>query len=141
MESYIDYISEGSSVTVKLGDDQKGFLGTVTKIYPDKVTLSNGQKVYAVDVTADQISAAGKLGQTGTALIQSNTQTATKLIPTWTVLNNDSVWVLAGDTPILRKITIGKRHGNMTEVVDGLEVGDQLITNPESIAANKYSIL
>lgn len=141
-ESDIDYIAEGSVATIKLSGAKKNeFFGHVDKIYPDKITLSSGQKVYQVDIASSDFANYGKMGQTGTVLIQSNFKSNAQLVPTWTVLDHDSIWVLSGDKTLLRHITVGKMHGDMIEVLDGLEEGDQVITNPQTIAAQKYQIL
>lgn len=141
-ESDVDFISVGNTVTVKFGnDDRKQISGIVSKIYPDKTTLSTGQKAYQVDVESTELAKSGKMGQSGTVLIQSNSQNNVKLVPTWTILNHDSVWVLANNKPVFRNVTVGKTHGDMTEVLDGLRPNDRVIINPESIAAEKYKIL
>lgn len=142
LENDIDFVTEGSTVTIKLGSGNgKAIQGIVSKIYPDKIALSTGQKAYQVDIESTEIDQYGKMGQSGTALIQSNSQNAAKLVPTWTVLNHDSLWVFANGKPVLRSVIVGKTHGNMTEILDGLEANDRVITNPESIAAGKYQIL
>jgi len=142
LENDIDFVSVGSPVKIKLTNGLgKETTGTVIKIYPDKVTLPNGQKSYQVDIESAQITASGKMGQSGTALIQSSSQSTAKLVPTWTVLDHDSLWVFSNGKPVLRSVTVGKAHGDMTEIITGLEANDQVITNPESITARKYQIL
>ncbi len=142
LENDIDFVTEGSTVTIKIGSGNgKPILGTVSKIYPDKITLTTGQKAYQVDIESAEITKSGVMGQSGTALIQSNAHSTAKLVPTWTVLNHDSLWVLANSKPVIRSVKVGKTHGDMIEILDGLEENDQVITNPESIAAGKYQIL
>jgi len=142
LESDIDFVSVGNATTITLNSDNGASIsGTISKIYPNKITLPTGQKAYAVDIESAQIASTGIMGQAGTALIQSNSQIDVKLVPTWAVLNHDSLWVLSDNQPILRNVTIGKTHGDMIEILDGLAEGDRVITNPESIAAEKYSIL
>ncbi len=141
-ENDIDFISVGNSVTIRLNSGNgKSISGTVSKIYPDKVTLVTGQRIYQVDIEAAQAGSLSVMGQSGTVLIQSNSQNNVKLIPTWTVLNHDSVWVFANGKPVLRNVSVGKTHGDLTEILSGLEINDRVITNPESIAAAKYKIL
>ena len=139
-ENDIDYISIGNTTTINLNNG-KSISGTVGKIYPDKVTSPTGQRAYKVDIQSIKVGELNMMGQSGTALIQSNSRKNVKLIPTWTILNHDSVWVLSNGKPVLRQIAVGKIHGNLTEVTTGLESGDEVITNPESIAAGKYQIL
>jgi len=140
-ENNIDFVSVGNSATVRLGSRNQSISGIVSRIYPDKITLPTGQKVYLVDIESKNINQFVVMGQSGTALIQSNLQNNVKLVPTWTVLNHDSIWVLANGKPILRNIVTGKTHGETTEVLEGLNPNDKLIVNPESIAASKYKIL
>jgi RND family efflux transporter MFP subunit len=140
-ENDIDFVSVGNAATINLGESQTPILGAVGEIYPDKVVSSTGQKVYQVDIEAEKADGFSVIGQSGIALIQSDSKENVKLIPTWTVLNHDSVWVLSDGKPVLRNVTVGKIHGDMTEVLDGLNAQDKVITNPESIAAGKYKIL
>jgi multidrug efflux pump subunit AcrA (membrane-fusion protein) len=140
LENEIDFVSVGNKATVKLGSG-KSISGTVSKIYPDKITLTTGQKAYPVDIESSEANKYDLMGQSGAALIQSNSQKNVKLVPTWMVLNHDSVWVMSDSKPVLRSVTIGKTHGDMMEILDGLKTQDEIITNPESIAANKYKIL
>jgi multidrug efflux pump subunit AcrA (membrane-fusion protein) len=139
-ENDIDFISIGNSAIVKLGTGES-ISGTVGKIYPDRITLPNGLKVYSVDIESANPNQFNMMGQSGIALIQSNSQKNVKLVPTWTVLNHDSIWVLSNNKPVLRNVTIGKTHGDMIEIVNGLSTQDEIITNPESIARGKYKIL
>jgi membrane fusion protein, multidrug efflux system len=141
LENDIDFISVGNKTNISLGESSISIQGIVGKIYPDKVVSSTGQKVYLVDIETEKADQLNNIRQSGIALIQSNSKENVKLIPTWTVLNHDQVWVLSNGKTILRNVTVGKIHGEMTEVLNGLEAQDEVITNPESIAANKYKIL
>jgi RND family efflux transporter MFP subunit len=139
-ENDIDYVSEGSSVTIKL-DSGRELAGTVDRISADKVTAADGTSTYQVDILSQDLLAQSKIGQTGGVIIKSNTQNNVALVPTWTILNNDSIWVLEQGKAVLKKVTIGKTHGDMREVTGGLVPEDQVILNPESIAAGKYPLL
>ena len=141
-ENDIDFVSVGNAAEIKLGNGEGvSILGAVSKIYPDKVTLPTGQKIYQVDIASVQADMFKIMGQSGTVLIQSNSRENVKLVPTWTVLNHDSVWVLANGKPVLRSVMVGDIHGDMTEIMSGLDAKDMIITNPESIVAGKYIIL
>jgi RND family efflux transporter MFP subunit len=139
-ETDIDYISVGSKATVTMGSG-KQISGTVEKIFPDKVALANGESVYQVDISSTNLTQGSKLGQSGSVLIASNTQTAVKLVPTWTILNNDSVWVMEKGKATLKHVTVGKTHGGNREILDGLTDEDQVILNPETIASDHYQLL
>jgi RND family efflux transporter MFP subunit len=142
LENDVDFLSIGNVATISFGDESgKSITGIVSKIYPDKITLSTGQKAYLVDIESAKADQLSTMGKSGTVLIQSNSQNNVKLVPTWAVLNHSSIWVLANNKPVLRDVKAGKTHGNLTEIIDGLAAGDKVIINPESIAAEKYTIL
>ncbi len=137
----IDFISEGSTATVHVAGNNQPFFGTVTKIYPQKMTLPSGQDVYQVDITSDGLTTATHLGQSGNVLIQSNVKKEVTLVPTWTILGHTSLWVIEGNKPVLKNVVLGKNHGDMTEIVSGLTPQDTVIVNPKGIAAKNYIAL
>lgn len=140
--SDLGLIKEGSSTTVILDSaKERKFSGSVIKIYPDKTTSSSGESVYKVDISIPEILSYAKFGSTGTALISTtNSQTVTQ-VPTWTILNNQYVWVMAGNTPVLKKVVIGSSGGGLTEIISGLSDGDKVITDPKSLVVKEYKIL
>ncbi len=140
LENDIDYVATGSTATIKFGNNQNAITGTVIKIYPDKIVLPTGGNAYQVDIQSTVLPSTAKLGQEGTAMIQSNIQNAVKLVPTWMVFSHGSIWVITNGKPVLRNITVGKTHGGMTEVLTGLEENDELITNPEYIVSQRYQV-
>jgi len=113
----------------------------VTKIYPSKVTLQNGQHVYQIDVQSNQVKTVGKYDQGGSVIIKSNVKDNITLVPVWTVLNNENIWVIEKNKPVLKKVTIGKTHGELIEVLDGLSPENKIIVNPKYIISGKYQIL
>ncbi len=138
----IAFISVGNSASVLLDSSNGQYIsGVVDKIYPQKTTLSSGEEVYKVDIKIDNLSATGKLGQGGTVLIKSNFNQAVILVPSWTVLSNNYVWVLSNNKPVLKKITVGDGINGQTEVLKGLSDTDKIIANPGSILSNLYQIL
>lgn len=136
----IDFVNEGSAVTIKIGSGRV-LSGTVSKIYPQKVTLASGDKVYQVDIESGDLNTNSKLGQTGTAMIQSSANTSVILVPSWVVSGHDSIWVLANSKPELRKVRVGQTHGSNIEILEGLKPEDKIITNPQTIIRNSYIIL
>lgn len=141
-ESDIDYLTEGTSGKITLnGVTGKTFQGTVIKIYPQKTTLADGRQVYQVDIASDDLKTVGKLQQSGTVLLDTATMQGGFIIPSWLILAHNAVWVLDGNNPVLKHIVLGKTHGNYTEVLSGISKNDKIITNPQFIAAEKYSIL
>lgn len=136
----IDFVSIGAVANISLTGNSKLYQGTVIKIYPQKVTLSTGQDVYQVDIQADGLKQAA-YGQTGTVSIASSQNHPTLLVPTWTILGNNAIWIIKDNKQVLQNVTIGKIHGNYLEITSGLTQEDKVITNPQSIAAEKYQAL
>ena len=94
----IYYISEGSSVSLAIDGIPNKIQGTVAKIYPSKVILANGQAVYQVDITSDQLKNSAKFDQTGSAMISTNSENVA-LVPAWTVLAGKYIWIDNNGTP------------------------------------------
>lgn len=136
----IYYISEGSKVVLAVDGIQNKIQGVVTKIYPSKVTLASGQSVYQVDIESDELKKQGKLDEAGSAIISMNAHNVA-LVPAWTVLAGTYIWVDINGTPEVRKITVGKIHGNQIEVTNGLSLDDKIIIDPKFIAAHIYKML
>lgn len=136
----IYYISEGGTVTIAIDGMQKEIQGTVVKIYPSKVVLSNGESVYPVDITSDDLLKLAKLDESGTAIIATNAKNVA-LVPAWTVLGGRYIWVDNNGTPELRTVTVGKIHGNEIEILGGLTPNDNIIIDPKMIPSREYQIL
>lgn len=136
--SEIDYISLNAKATIQLPSTT--FNGTVIKIYPQKTTLPTGEDVYQVDIAATNLSQQGRLGQNGNVIIQSTIQQEATIVPTWTIVGHNYIWVLRDNKPVLQKVTVGDSRGNKTDV-SGLPENVQIIVNPKNIVANNYSLL
>jgi hypothetical protein len=137
----IDFVSVGSAATIQIDGQNQTYQGTVMKIYPDKTTLANGQQVYQVDVQSTGLTAQGKLSQSGSVSIQSNAQQNVIMVPAWTVLNHNYVWVMENNKPVLKQVTVGKSHGQNVEITNGILPGDKVIVNPKDIAKQNYQLL
>lgn len=136
----IDFVNVGAPATVTLAGDSRTYSGTVSKIYPQKITV-NGADVYQVDITANSLKGVAKLSANGTVTIQSSLTQEAILVPTWTILGHNSIWVLENNQPILKNVTIGNSHGNETEIIHGLNPSDRIILNPSSVAGRQYQLL
>lgn len=136
----IYYITEGSPVTLAIDGLPNKIMGTVIKIYPAKVVLSNGQAVYEVDIQSDELKKQAKLDEAGTAMINTNAENVA-LVPAWTVLGGKYIWVDNKGRPVLKTVMTGKVHGKEIEITTGLSSGDKIITDPEYISSLKYRIL
>ena len=136
----INYIEVGTVAEVAIDGLKDKIIGTVTNIYPSKVTLPNGQSVYQVDIQSDQLVSLAKLDQTGTAMIKTNSENVA-LVPVWTVIGGKYIWIDNNGRPELKTITIGKIHGADIEIIGGLTTEDRIIINPKYISAQKYKML
>lgn len=139
LASDIDFVSVGGGATVRLDGSSQTLPGTVEKIYPQKTTLPTGEDVYMVDIQVPSLSAL--FGQTGSVIIKSNNQSQALMIPTWAILGHNSVWVWENGKTVLKSITVGAVHNDMTEVTEGLSSQDRVIVDPEKVAKEKYSVL
>jgi HlyD family secretion protein len=139
-ENEIDYVSVGAQATVSLDGSKKKVDGTVSKIYPAKVTLASGQSVYQVDIASSGLKNT-KLDQSGSVLIASNTDSDVTLVPMWTVLDGKYIWVDSNGQAVLKEVKTGRVHGSDIEILDGLATNDKVITDPKTIANKKYIVL
>lgn len=139
----ISFISIGNSAKVMLdGQNGQTITGTVDKIYPQRTVLSTGESVYRVDIKSDSLNQnTAMLGESGTVLIKSNFTQKVMLVPSWTVLSQNFVWVLENNKPVLKEVTIGDTTNGQTEILSGISQNDKVITNPESIISKRYQIL
>jgi multidrug efflux pump subunit AcrA (membrane-fusion protein) len=141
-EQDIDFVSEGSTAVIHInGYSERTFSGTVVKIHPEKVTLPTGQSIYQVDIQSDDLNNSVQFGQAGFAQIASNTAASTQLVPAWTVLNQQYIWVESNGKKVLKSVKVGKTHGSYTEVISGLDSTDKVIINPASVVSDKYTLL
>jgi multidrug efflux pump subunit AcrA (membrane-fusion protein) len=138
--SNINYIEVGSSAEIAIDGLESKIEGTVVNIYPQKITLPNGQSVYQVDIQSDELIKLAKLDQTGTAMIKTNSENVA-LVPAWTVLGGKYIWVNVEGKPQLKTVTTGKIHGGDIEITSGLTTEDKIIINPKFVSGLKYKIL
>lgn len=138
-ESDIDYIHVGAKATITLSGSTKVLQASVSRIEPQKINDTTGN-YYIVDVTSDGLSS-GKLGQSGNVLISNTLSGQHLLIPRWTIVGHNNVWVLKNAKPELVHVSVGKVHGQNIEILSGLTTDDKVLTNPESLAKSKYSVL
>lgn len=139
-ETDIDYVTVGATVHITLNGLIRTLDGTVTQIEPQKITDTTGS-YYIVDIASSLFKQYGKLGQGGHVLIENTLSGQHLLVPAWTILGHNYIWVLENNKPVLHKITTGKVHGNNIEILNGLTQGDKVISNPQAIAKLKYTVL
>ncbi|NTU47155.1 efflux RND transporter periplasmic adaptor subunit [Candidatus Roizmanbacteria bacterium] len=141
-EDEISYIQEGASATITLNSqNSKQLTGTVTKIYPDKITLANGVNVYQVDITSPELTGNGMYKQNGVVLIKSKFDKPVILVPSWLVLSKQRIWVMNPNNKAeLKQVTVGETIGDSIQVLSGLSPDDKLILNPQSIVSTSYLV-
>lgn len=132
--SSIFYIKEGGQVSLAIDGIENKLSGTVTKIYPSKVTMASGSVVYQVDIYSDELAKQGKLDVTGTAIISTNSQDVA-LVPAWIVLGGKYIWLSSGNGSELRAVTVGKSHDNQIEIISGLSSSDRIIIDPKYLTS------
>ena len=136
----IYYVAVGSKVSLAIDGIPKKMQGSVSKIYPAKVTLPSGETVYQVDITSNDLTKQAKLDLGGTAVISTNAVNVA-LVPAWTVLGGKYIWVDADGTPELKTVSVGKIHGNEIEILSGLTPDDNIIIDPKFIPSREYQML
>lgn len=139
--SDIDFVSIGSKATVKLDGNNETLQGSVVALYPQKVILPTGQQVYTVDIQIDNLPDTVMFGQNGSVLIASNNQTKSLMVPSWLIVGHTQIWVWDGKKKVLKKIVVGKTHGDMTEVINGLSEKDKVIELPKDVIVSMYQFL
>ncbi len=141
LEQDIDQIHGGQTVSIKLDSKKERiFSGTVSRIANGKSTLSDGRNVIKVDIQSSDLQTNAQTGQTGNIEIIIN-QTGTIIIPSWTVLGNKYIWVIANGQAVLKEVKVGITVDGKTSIISGLSPNDQVILNPQFIAKNKYKLL
>lgn len=138
-EADIYFVKAGAKAGIKLtGMGDKPLSGTVNRIYPEKIKLANGKVAYKVDIKSPDLGLNSKFGQTGIALIDNNSKKNLILIPNWTILSDEYVWVMENNKPILKEIKTGITIGDYTEIIKGLNAGEKVILDPQAIVYKLY---
>lgn len=141
-DSDISAINQGAQATILLNDARNTSLtGTVAKIYPDTITTTSGETAYKVDIIVPSLLNVAKLGTNGTVLIKASSIGAITEVPTWTVLNDQYVWVMENNHPLLKKVDVGQTQNGKTQILGGLTNQDKVITDPKLIISGEYPIL
>jgi RND family efflux transporter MFP subunit len=136
----IYYISQGNTVSISVDGIQSKLNGIVTKIYPSKIVLPNGQAVYQIDIESEDLKKLAKLDQSGRVSINTNSENVA-LVPVWIVLAGKYIWIDNSGTPELRTVTVGKIHESEIEIIGGLSLGDNIIIDPKYIPSLYYQLL
>lgn len=139
LETDINFVDVGSNVKIKLNTNPNHLLvGTVTKIYPEKIKNTKGESVYKIDVESKELQSNYKFGQNGTVLITSKYDTQSAVVPNWLIIDNQYIWVENNGKEILRKVTLGNILDDQVVILSGIQKNDRLITDPKFIVKKLY---
>lgn len=140
-EDDIPFVNIGATAQIVLVGSDKKIEGQVVKIYPDKTTLPSGENVYLVDIQSPSLAAAStKYNQDGVVTITNKYASPVVMVPSWTVVGNQYIWIHRQDKVVLAQVKIGDTINNMTEILSGLSSDDKIITNPRYLVSKKYSL-
>lgn len=138
LEDYVQFVKEGDESVIKVKGDDTEYSGTVSKIYPEKIKLANGQSVYKIDIKSADLQKKAKYNQTGTVVIKPANREEILVVPSWTIENNKFVWVKNGNKVEQKSVVTGESFGDKTQIISGISIDDQIITDPKIIVKNKY---
>ncbi len=102
-------------------------------------TVSQGVTSYTVKIGFDTQDERIKAGMTVSANIITNSKTDVLTVPSSAIkIQNDTsyVQVLENSIPVKKKVTTRLTNDTMTEIVSGLEEGDQVVTQTISTSAS-----
>ncbi|MBV9929952.1 MAG: efflux RND transporter periplasmic adaptor subunit [Alphaproteobacteria bacterium] len=135
-EFYLGRVQPGQTATVESGG--KTYKAKVAKIYPQ---VRNG--TFQVDLWfTDGEPTDIQRGQTLQVKLTLGDPTPARLIPNgafYTETGGSWVFVVSPDgrTAVKRQVRLGRRNADMIEVLDGLELGEKVITSPYTGFADK----
>jgi hypothetical protein len=139
LETDINFVEVEAPVKIKINNQpNKMITGIVSKIYPEKIKNSKGESVYEVDITSQQFGNNYQFGQTGTVLIKSKYSNDTVIIPNWLVIDNQFIWVMENNKPMMKKIEVGNIFDNQIIILGGLNKNDKIITDPRFLVTKFY---
>jgi len=128
-EFYLGRVDIGQSATFERSGAKYGL--KIAKIYPQ---VNNGQ--FAVDFVFDGPQPTGiRRGQTIQTRLTLGDATKARLIPNGAFFQDTGgnwVFVVAedGSQAIKRSVRMGRRNARFIEVLEGLEIGERIVTSP-----------
>lgn len=130
-EFYLGRVDIGQ--TAQFDKDGKHFETTISKIYPQ---VNNGQ--FKIDLVFDGAEPRGiRRGQTLQARLTLGDSTSAMLIPNGAFYQDTGGnWMFVvtsdGSAAIKRSVRLGRRNSRHIEVLEGLELGEEVVTSPYS---------
>ena len=128
-EFYLGRVDLGQSATFER--EGTNYAMRIAKIYPQ---VNNGQ--FEVDFVFDGAQPAGiRRGQTIQTRLTLGDATKARLVPNGAFYQDTGGnWVFvvteAGDQAVKRNVRLGRRNARFIEVLDGLEIGERIVTSP-----------
>ncbi|WP_020401343.1 efflux RND transporter periplasmic adaptor subunit [Kordiimonas gwangyangensis] len=128
-EFYLGRVDLGQEALFERGREE--YRMTIAKIYPQ---VTNGQ--FEVDFVFEGEQPDGiRRGQTLQAKLTLGDATKAKLVPNGAFYQDTGgnwVFVVApdGSEAIKRNVRLGRRNNNYIEVIDGLDIGERVVTSP-----------
>ncbi|WP_081952933.1 efflux RND transporter periplasmic adaptor subunit [Rhizobium sp. YS-1r] len=132
-ESGIASISAGQTATIRfISQQQTSISGKVRRISRQVDTET---REFTADITPDGLPANWAIGQRGIAVIGIAGKSGVIAVPSSAIGRKDGspgVWMVQNGRAAWRFCELGMIGGKFVEIVDGLNGGDVVITNPES---------
>lgn len=133
-ESDIGRIKIGQKAEITLNAyDEQVFTGEVFEIVPQTTTSSDGATVVTVKIKLDNQDIVAVNGLNGQVNIITNMKDDVITIPQSAIVGDNEVYVKRNGKPEKTKVELGLLSDIDVEVVSGLNVGDEIVTNPEVI--------
>jgi RND family efflux transporter MFP subunit len=134
-------IIKGLVVTLKVDTfPDREFKGRIARISPS-VDEKNRSLIAEAEVPNE--NALLKPGMFARARIASEVEVATLMVPDKAVVSLagvDKVFVVEGGQAVERQVKLGGRNGSLIEVIDGIRVGDRVITSNTDQLHNGKSV-
>lgn len=135
-EFYLGRVAVGQKARIDWSG--RSYLAQVTKIYPQ---VQNGQFQVDLEFIGAEPQNVQR-GQTLEARLTLSDPTPAKLIPNGSFYNETGgnwIFVVAPDgrSAVKRQVRLGRRNPDQIEVLDGLDLGERVITSPYTGFADK----
>lgn len=146
-ESDISEVQIGQQVSINGLALSKQYSGKVIQIYPTahSVISDSGKKnVVSVIISIDHADGAIKPGYSTDIVIHTAENNKAVILP-YTAVDEDNanqkyIYICNNGKAVRKNITTGKEYANDVEVVNGVTMGDVVISNPTSIKNNGAKI-
>jgi HlyD family secretion protein len=136
----IAQVAVGQTAAVTLDAFAEPFSGTVTSVQATPQTSTTGSVTFAARIAIEAGSSRLFQGMSGSADIEVQSIAEALVIPVESVLtsgSSKSVFVLGSDGVVhTRKVTIGAATDTLVQIIDGLSVGEQVVTTGASSLAD-----